>query len=40
MTAIAFYKTRVGFSNFKDKDYAMFLHWLNLTYKIPNAQLF
>ena len=37
---MAFYKTRGGFSNFEDEDYAAFLHRLNPVYKIPIARLF
>ena len=40
MAAMALYKTRGGFSNFEDEDYATFLHRLNPVYKIPSARLF
>lgn len=40
MAAIAFYKTRSGFNNFENKDYAAFLHQLNSAYKISSARLF
>ena len=40
MAAMAPHKTGGGFSNFEDEDYAVFLHRLNLEYKIPIARLF
>lgn len=40
MITNAFYKTRNKFTNLENENYALFLYWLNLAYKILNIQLF
>lgn len=37
MAIMTLYKTGRAFSNFDDKDYATFIHRLNLMYKLPSA---